>query len=416
MKTHNQTHFSGLIFGILAAVCLIFGVGSYNDWWHTNVSNDAMNDILVLGACLIGFVIFLVALFVVTIVQIKHKAPKRVILFAWAPIGLALAGLLIMNSIAGFKKSAYEAKFPNILEKHINLSGEKILVPMGISGESAKLNIEMNKNPENIIELTRYRTLYANADPLKMYSASRLAATFTTLRVFFDGSIIENSQPIRLAVIQPKSYPDVSQFIDQLNNPTNFYHPTEPDLLVYQYYYYANRVEVAPALMLSGSANMDLWGTGIPIFKVNINNLTSQSIIRLEVNGQALALGSNSWQSSNTQGNCNNYSPNLISKLDAPLQVRWQFAEANPKWHEASVVVPKLNAVKSSPDWKEREKNVYLYFQKNGVVAAQLLQVVVLKNEKIGIRTSEILPTLKSVGPCGTADDGWSEEVVRISE
>ncbi|MBC7756643.1 MAG: hypothetical protein H7Z20_08410 [Bdellovibrio sp.] len=66
---------------------------SYNAWWQVGVSHDVMNNILVLGAFLIGFVIFLIANVVVTIEQIKHKAPQRVILIAWAPIGFAIAGL-----------------------------------------------------------------------------------------------------------------------------------------------------------------------------------------------------------------------------------------------------------------------------------------------------------------------------------
>ncbi|MBC7756644.1 MAG: hypothetical protein H7Z20_08415 [Bdellovibrio sp.] len=273
----------------------------------------------------------------------------------------------------------------------------------------------MDKNPENIIELTRYRSLYANADPLMMYSGSRLAATFKTVTVFLDCSINENTQSVKFAVIPPKSYQEISSFIGQLNNSTNPYHTTEPDILVYQYYYYANHVEVAPALSLSGSANMDLWKENSPVISVHINNLNSQSIARLEIDGQALALGANPWQSDEKDSNCKSYAPNLISKLNAPLQVRWQFSEGNATWHEALVTVPKLNETLSKPAWKEREKNLYLYFQNNGEVAAQLLQVVVLKNDKIGIRVSEILPKLLAVGRCGTADDRWTEEAIRIN-
>lgn len=415
MKINNQTYIPGLIFGVLAAACLIFGVGSYNAWWQADASNDVMNYILVIGASFIGFVGFLIATFVVTIVQIKNKAPQRVILFAWAPIGLALAGLLVLNSVGEFKKSTHEAKYPNIVEKHINLSGKKMFVPIGHGEDSSKVNIEMDKNPENLIELTRYRTLYANADPLLVYSGSRLAATFKTLPVFFDSQPTKTAHPIMFAVIQPKSYPEITDFIDKLNDSMHSYHTTEPDILVYQYYYYANHVEVAPALVLSGSANMALWGTSTPVVTVSINNLNSQSIVRLEIDGQALALGTNLWQPNKTESNCKSYSPTLISKLEAPLKVRWQFAEANPKWHEAMVTVPKLKALKSKPDWKEREINLYLYFQKDGKVAAQLLQVVVFKDDKLGIRTTKVSPELLETGPCGTADDRWSEEAVRIN-
>ena len=48
-------------------------------------------------------------------------------------------------------------------------------------------------------------------------------------------------------------------------------------------------------------------------------------------------------------------------------------------------------------------------------VAAQLLQVVVFKDDKLGIRTTKVSPELLETEPCGTADDRWSEEAVRIN-
>ena len=192
------------------------------------------------------------------------------------------------------------------------------------------------------------------------------------------------------------------------------YRATESEILVYQYYDYADRIEVAPALRLSSIAAQTLWGSGAPVVTVQIHNLNAQPIIRLEIDGLAIAVGDNVWETDSAQNNCRSYSPPVINRLEAPLKVRWQFAEANPKWHEAMVTVPTLASLNTQPDWIEREKNIFIYFQKDGHLAAQLQQVIKLKNDKLGIRTTAIAPKLLEKLPCDPANDSWADEVVRI--
>ncbi len=95
--------------------------------------------------------------------------------------------------------------------------------------------------------------------------------------------------------------------------------------------------------------------------------------------------------------------------------MRWQFLEPNPIWHEAIVTVPQFPTLKNKPDWKNRETHVFLYFQKDGSVTSQLQQVVTLEGDRLGLRTTAIMPKLLEPAACGTADDGWAETVVRIN-
>jgi hypothetical protein len=91
------------------------------------------------------------------------------------------------------------------------------------------------------------------------------------------------------------------------------------------------------------------------------------------------------------------------------------------------VQVPKLPALqKGSPlvSRAVRDTSVSLYFQKTGVVSAQLQQVLILGkslNEnpyahRLGLRTTAIAPALPAPAPCSTAEDKWNDEVVRLSE
>ena len=136
------------------------------------------------------------------------------------------------------------------------------------------------------------------------------------------------------------------------------------------------------------------------------------------MDGATLALGNSPLPPENDPTACNhrNFTSYIINPFNAPIKVRWQFAEVNSQWHEAVVRVPQLASPKAKPDWSKREDNVFLYFQKDGSVAAQWQQLVTFKGDKLGIRTTAIEPALVEPAPCGNAADRWDETVVRVAK
>lgn len=50
-----------------------------------------------------------------------------------------------------------------------------------------------------------------------------------------------------------------------------------------------------------------------------------------------------------------------------------------------------------------------------GSVSAQRQQVVTLKGDKIGVRTTAILPKLLKPAPCGTATGRRTDNVIRLA-
>ena len=409
MNNNKFNYIGELLLGLSIAGLILFGIGVLNGWWLENTFNNAIGSIFTLGIIALALAILLIANLILTVVNIKNHALPLAHLYSWGPVLLALAALLILSAIKDAKKEFYEQSHPNIQEMHINLSGKFLWI-----GEASSDNA-LSNTPDQFVEVTRYA---GGNDKMLAYNGSRLAESFKNVSIYSSETASADSRVVlTLPVVQAKSYPAVASFLSKVKEfSLSGYSPTEASLLVYQYYYYADHVEVAPAINLSGSDSMALWGSNIPVVEIHIANLQPQSIARLEVDGVTLALGSEPRKTETNSNECisRNYGSPMINILTAPLKVRWQFVEPNPQWHEAKVTVPQLPALKAKPDWKSRDTQVFLYFQKDGSVTSQWQQVVTLKGDKLGLRTTAILPKLIEPAPCGAAEDGWTEEAVRI--
>lgn len=423
MDKIKTTYAVNLLLGFSLAGIFVFGIGVLNGWWINDTSGNAegvigaitnafgfIDTLFVLGVIVLILGILFIANLVFTVVNIKQHAPPLAYLFAWGPILLALAIALIGNSIKEAKKEAYEQSHPNIEELHINLSGKNLWIR-----ETGAETLLANP-PEQFSEITRYA---GSGDKMIAYQGSRLAESFKDMSIYAsDTDSADDRTVLTLPVVQSKSYPDVASIIPKIGSLSIGYKPTEASILVYQYFYYPDRVEVVPALSLAGSDSMDLWGTDVPVVNVNIANYQAQAIARLEVDGQSLSMKYQLYPIKIDSQNCfgTRLSSPILNTLNAPIKVRWQFLEANPTWHVATVTVPQFPPSQGKLDWKKRETGIYLYFLKDGTVAAQWQQVVTFKDEKIGIRTTELAPKLQEPLVCGTAEDNWGNDAVRIHQ
>lgn len=412
-----------LLLGLSLAGTFAFGIGVLNGWWINDTSGNAVGVIgaitnafgfigtfFVLGAIVLILGILLIANLIFTVVNIKQHAPPLAYLFAWGPILLALTIALIGNSIKEAKKDAYEQSHPNIEELHINLSGKHLWI-----SETGAETMLANP-PEQFSQITRYA---GGGDKMIAYQGSRLAESYKDMSIYAsDTDSADDRTVLTLPVVQSKSYPDVASIIPKIGSLSIGYKPTEARILVYQYFYYPDRVEIAPALSLAGSDSMDLWGSDVPIVNVNVSNYQAQAIARLEIDGQSLSMKYQFYPIKINEANCfgSKLSAPILNALNAPIKVRWQFLEPNPAWHEAVVTVPQFLPLKSNLGWKNRETQLFLYLQKDGSVVSQLQQVVTLRGDKLGLRTTAITPKLLEPASCGVADDGWADSVVRINE
>lgn len=308
----------------------------------------------------------------------------------------------------------------HIHEVHINLSGKNIWLDPEITVNDSKWSPdnELRANqPEKFVSVDRYGKDYYGHDRTlaSTYSGARLAESFQRIPVYYAPP--ETNAPIMMPVVKPSSYPDVSGFLDKFVTFTTGtpYAYDAAAVTIYQYYYYADRVEVIPALNLAGSEKLALLKNKIPFVEVHISNLHVRSIARLEINGQAVSHGDSAWKPESLVGGCasRNYDVELFESVDKPLKVRWQFAQPNPKWHEAIVVVPIFKSEKVSMGSVSSD-SILFYFQKNGSVVAEREQVIELGNGQMAVRSVGPEAPLLSTPPCGRASDRWTDNVTKL--
>lgn len=346
-------------------------------------------------------------------VYARRRAPGAAFLWIWGPPLAVLTGLWLFASFRQMRDDSFDLAHPNIREVHVNLSGRSLwLDPESTVNDSAGAGELPAGQPEKFVALTRYARDYYGHDRLLPYTGSRLAADFTSLAVYY-GQPAETAAT-RLPLVVAAPYPDVARFMSS----QQIAHQGEASVLVHLYYHYADRVEVAPALRLSGSQAMDQWGRQIPLVAFHLANLHALPLARLEIDGQAVDLGDAAFASEDAaDGGCTsrNYAAHAINELDAPLRVRWQFAEPQARWHAAVVRVPEYASARR-PVGRARSTSVELYFQDDGSVVAERSLEIDQAEQKFALWTTGPGQALRRRPPCGTAAERYDERVEIVTD
>ncbi len=271
--------------------------------------------------------------------------------------------------------------------------------------------------PGKFIELTRRAVYQENPSENNVtfeYDGSRLSQNFKEILEHHDAPGV--STPTALPVVVTSAYPDVSSFIHLLRDEND----NEVNLIDYLYYHYGDHVEVAPTLRLSGSQEMKLWGFKTPVVNFYCSNLTTRPIARIEADGQALALTGNALGSIlESDTGCYdryNYAQAILRPGSTHLHLRWQFAEANPPWHEADVILPQFARTQGLPKGRFHSTGIDLYFQNDGSVVAERSEQYELANSKPAILTTGPSRPLINASPCGTALDRYTDEVTILKD
>ena len=161
---------------------------------------------------------------------------------------------------------------------------------------------------------------------------------------------------------------------------------------------------------------MDLWGANSPVVDFHFANLTDLPLARLEIDGQAITLGEQALRPEYAEdAGCTNrnYSGYAITRIDKLLNVRWQFAQANPEWHEGQVSVTGFGPVQRGG--RPRSTSVSLFFQADGSIAAEAWQLIDLPGDQLALRIHAPTP-LQHEPPCGRARDSFTDSVKIIQE
>lgn len=347
---------------------------------------------------------------VLSVIYLRRGVPAPTFGWMWGPI--AAVGFLIMlrDGFSEQKRRSDEAEHPVIREVHVNLSGHRIWFdPAGKGGDPHGAVVLPGDPPGALVELSRY---FGDDDTMAIYAKARLAPSFHEMTVFREPP--PKGHPRMLpAIWRADAFPDVSSFIQHLS-----FQGGEASVVVYWFFHYPDRVDVIPAIDLAGSQSMDLWGHGVPVVDFHIANLGRWPIARLEIDGATLALGSATFAPEQADGNgCSsrNYAGYAVNHLQAPLKVRWQWAQANPAWHEALVEVPPFRTGQL-PRGRPRSTSVELYFQADGSVVAERSQVRDLPRDGMSIHTTGPARPLASPPPCGYAPDRYGESVKVIRD
>ena len=389
-----------VIGGLMAAVMVCLLVMMYTD------GDSAYGMYAVALIAMVVLVPLLVANLVMTAVYLlRRTVPRRTYAWMWLPAVVVLLSAQLLAVAADLRHEAFERAHPDIREVHVNLSGRSLWLDPAEAGGRNPAELS-GATPEKFLSLTRYP---GGDDAMSAYVRARLADDFRELRVFRGPPA--TTPPTLLPVRRPVSFPAVEGLLDRLS-----FERGEASVVEYVYYHYADHIDVVPTINLSGSQEMDLWGSGIPLVDFHLANLTPLPIARLEIDGHGVYLGSDAFAPEKTDNCCcasRNYSAHAINKLDAPLRVRWQLAESNPVWHEATVTVAPFRA--GGIYGRIRSTSVDLFFQNDGSVAAEAYQLIDQPGDKLVLRNRTPVPLL-SEPPCGRSADRFTDDVSVIRE
>ncbi|WP_374600413.1 hypothetical protein [Niveibacterium sp.] len=348
--------------------------------------------------------------FVLSVLYLRRNVPSVSHAWIWGPIVIVLSVAFAMNGTAEIKRRNAEADHPRIREIHVNLSGYTIRFDPAGQGVDTRGRINIPGDPPGeFVERTRY---FADDDRMAIYAKARLVPSFREMQVSRESLSAE--QVAVLPVSQrAEAFPNIEGFMKYLS-----FQGSEATVITYWYFHYPDRVDVVPAIDLSGSQTMDLSGHDVSLVEFHIANLGRLPIARLEVDGETLALGSAAIPTEQADGNgCvnRNHAGYAINPLSGAIKVRWQLGQANPAWHEAVVYVPPFRSGERTRG-RIRSTSVDLYFESHGKVVAERSQEIDLPLGKMGIRTTGPSRPLASPPPCGYASDRYTEDVVVIQD
>lgn len=364
-----------------------------------------------LAALFIG-VPLAVALVITWLIYMKRsrgRLPGRVHLLMFAPPLLSLLVIPVGEDIRRADAEQFSQRHPAIQETHVNLSGRPLWLAPDAYGSTSSGGLPpmpMRSGTEaRFVTFTRYPEPNALSDGSFPYDGMRLREDVGS---YTYGSGDENGP----GAAKGRTLPLVRLPYPDLHGLTRY--ESESTLVVYQYFHYDDRVEVAPGLARMAVTTADaLLGSVPELVAFHLSRRIAPAIARLEVNGQTLALGTDGPIGPDT--GCNRAYVGIgyaLVDLRAPLKLRWQTLDEPSRWHEASVAVPPLRTV--SRGAPASFPSVLLYFSGADRVAAEHFQLLEMGDDHRALLATGLPAGVPADEVCGSAMDAYDPAGVTL--
>ncbi len=389
MNAHPKARLTGLVGGIALGMLIAAQSLSQIIAAGTLDAHDTTARFQMMMAMLVGLLLLALNIGMTVYLLRKKAVDRRDLAWMWLPAFCAMLIAPAYNLVADRLQAAIREEHPPIAEWHVNLSGRTFWLAPEVAPSA------FEADPEAIRLVFRQQALKNRTDPMREYAGALPAPGFKGMTVFgSSGAVAPTTLPVSIGPIPSialieRAFPYGGPYLD------------------YMYYHYPDRIEVAPVLRLSRLELRKEATAQVPLVIFYPRNLAGPPIIRIEVDGQTLALEHPvTVQSGDTP--CRIYGHPALSGLDGPLKIRWQVAQANPVWREAKLTVPLF--VLTPGEYSSARRNaIHLYFLADGSIAAQREQLLGVGDETPGVRFTEPPPQLNTPVACGTAEDVYRE-------
>lgn len=351
----------------------------------------------------------LVITWLVYMVKAGGKVPGRVHLLMFVPPLLSLFVIPVADDIRRADAERLSERHPAIEETHVNLSGRPLWLAPGVDGStSSGAPPEMPMRPAPLARFVSF-TRYPNDEGLKSgsfpYDGTRLRDGIATYTYGAGDAGDQAKASARTVPLVRLPYPDLHELTPYV---------PEQELVVYQYFHYGDRVEVAPGLAPAMPSNQDELLRKVPrLAKFYMSRRIAPAIARVEVNGQTLAIGDD--EPITVDAECRRpYASIGYALLDsaASIKLRWQTLDDPSHWHEASLALPPLRT--STAGKPASFPSVLLYFTGDDRVAAERFQLLRLDDDRKGLLASGLPAGVPAAETCGSAMDGYDPETVTL--
>lgn len=383
---HMVARTFAVIFGLALAALL------------TNLSLSALSPLnstyagigLMFAAIGLGLPLFLITLCITIYLAYKRSVGPVLAIVTWLPVLASLAIIPVSEFFRVEEMAAYASTHPTVTEIHVNLTGrdlrfDPVIGPHPLmEGTKSDDFLEVRRDPAS-----------NRGDKMAAYRGVLLAPDFKSMQVIYGppGKEAATSVPVMVAPTPAHWTPFIPELGTRLAR-----------LMVHFYYHYPDRVEVASVIDWD-DGNTREYNNGKPASGLFIHNLTSETVVRLEVNGETVPFY---WGLTPLRGeDCTvSHSTAVLGANPKKLTVRWQTAQSAPIWNEATPTVPTFrNPIPAGSS--VTSKSVHLFLQQDGQVTVQRAQTYSTPARRDSVRASEPLPAFKAPPACGDAVDQY---------
>jgi hypothetical protein len=350
---------------------------------------------LMFAALGFGVPLFILNLCITFYLLYKRAFGASVAAIMWLPMLASLAIIPVSEYFRIKESAAHGSTHPSVREIHVNLTGRDVQFDPLI-GPQQTMGAE---DSANFLEVRR-EPVSNRGDKMAAYRGVLLAPDFKSMPVIYGtedaGKMV--SVPVTLAPTPARWEPLLPQLGTSLSR-----------LLLHYYYHYPDRVEVASAIDWDDGYTPE-HDNGNPASGIVLHNLSSETVVRLEVDGQTVPfyrgltpLG---------QDRCTVEHSTALLGPDSTLTVRWQTAQAAPKWQQVTATLPAFRGPIPS-DSRVTSTSVHLFLHQGGRLTVQRAQTFGAPSRMDRVRVSEALPPFATALACGDAAEQYPPAMER---